>query len=199
VDAFWSAFWPNFASTILGIVFGVPIGLALNRYALFIGEKRSRIREGERLRIALQSVGAALEFNRGRLSLFLRALRNDAVRLDPALDVSTWDVVKEQIVPLLDDPELPRRLAYHFDRLASLARLNALYLDAVVGMASTLSSASQTRGLLQENLISLADGLTAETVTLVDEVKKAEGRGRHGRPNPPLQPTGAAVDVSARG
>ena len=61
------------------------------------------------------------------------------------------------------------------------------------------SEGSQTRGLLRENLISLADGLAAGTVTLVDEVKKAKGRGRHGRPNLPLQPTGAAVDVSDRG
>lgn len=197
MNSFWSSFCPNIVSTVVGIVIGVPIALWINSQAASVGERTRVEQERERLQRGLTVVLAAIDFNRERLQEFNAVLPNDQVPFDVGLDVSAWDVSRDEIVPFLKNPDLQRRLAYHFSQFGTLARLSTLYLDQVVGVASALQGADRTRTALRNHLLKKIHELLDESQRLIQEVQAT--RSKPGSASQRTGPVGAWYRVSAAG
>ncbi|MBF6989294.1 hypothetical protein [Cupriavidus sp. IK-TO18] len=167
---FWAGFWPNVAATFLGVIAGVPVALWLNRLSIRQANARLRAGELEHLRVGLEAVLTAFNHNRPRIRALLE-MPTDQFPLDLELDTSAWEVSRDQIVPVLREADLQRRIAYHFDRLQSLARLSALYLETVTGVTSALSGIEQKRAFLRQYIVSMSRDLLDEADAIRAAVK----------------------------
>jgi hypothetical protein len=175
-DSFWSNFWPGMASTIVGVVIGVPIALWLAHYGALIQEPARQAEERARLQRGLQSLATAVRHNTERLRHLSETLQKDQVPFDVGLDVSAWEVSKQEITPFLQDADMQRRIAYHFTRTESLRRLAALLLDQYVGVTSVLVNAPQNRQALRNRMQSETDNLYREPEGLANDISKVSAR-----------------------
>jgi hypothetical protein len=176
LESFWSNFWPGLASTIAGIVIGVPIALWLTHYGASIQERARQAVELARLQRGLQSLATAVRHNAEGLRLFSGALQKNQVPFDIGLDVSAWDVSKQEIIPFLQDAEMQRRIAHHFTRIESLRRSAALLLEQSFGVASALQGAAQTRKALSAHLQGQSDSLSHEADQLANDIERVSKR-----------------------
>src|SRR5262249_39188955 len=174
--SFWPSFWPSFASTVAGILVGVPIALGLSHYGLSIQEGARQADERARLQRGLKSLTVAVRQNSERLRQLSDQLRGGQVPFDVALDVSAWDVSKQEILPFLQDAEMQRRIAHHFTRAESVRRLAALLLQQSGRVASALGGSTQTRKALSSHLQSESDELSREAQQLADDIARVAGR-----------------------
>jgi hypothetical protein len=174
MDEFLKAFWPNFASTVLGLVLGLPLALWTNRLIISHGERLKRAEEQQRLTKALDTLTRALLFNRERLQTFAQKINNSLAPFDVAIDYSAWEASRSEITPYLRDPELQQRIAYHFSRLASVAKLNDMYLHYAAGIGAALGGSENTRDALRKYLTQVVSHLDNEANELVELIKKVE-------------------------
>lgn len=175
--AFWPNFWPGLASTVVGILLAAGIALGLAHYGLSIQEGKRQVDERARLERGLRSLTVAVRHNADRLRHLSDQLRGGRVPYDVALDVSAWDVSKQEIIPFLQDAEMHRRIAHHFTRTESVRRLAVLLLDQSIGVASALgASGAQTRKRLSSYLQVESDDLSGEAGKLADDIAKLAGR-----------------------
>jgi hypothetical protein len=178
-DLFWSSFWPNLASTIIGVVVGLPVALWLNRLSQRSADASRHDQEQEQLRHGLISVMDALAHNQKQLERLVSTLESNQAMFDVGLDVAAWEAARDQIVPVLRNPELQRRIAFHFSRLGTLTRLCSMYLDLVAGIGATVSGVEKTREALKNHLVAISNKLLSEAETMHGEVKNlAPGNAR---------------------
>jgi len=161
---------------VTGILIGVPIALGLAHYGLSIQERARQADERARLQRGLTSVAVAVNNNSDRLRQLSDLLRADRTPFDVVLDVSAWDVSKQEIIPFLQDAEMQRRIAHHFTRTESVRRLVALLFEQSVGVASALGSSAQTRKALISYLQAESDDLSREARQLAEDITKLVGR-----------------------
>lgn len=159
---FWTDFWPNFTSTILGLILGLPLGLWTNRKIVISQDTQRQKEEEQRLKTALQIILEALTENNTRLHATIATINSSRVQFDIELDISAWDAVKDDITLHLHDPDLKKRIAYHFSRLTTMAKLNSMYLDFSAGIGSTLGGVEKTRESLKNHLLTTADFLSKD-------------------------------------
>lgn len=175
-EAFWLNFWPGLASTIVGIIVGVPIALWLAHYALAIQERARHAEERARLARGLESLAFAMRHNLDRLRHLTSSLEKDQIPFDVALDVTAWDVSKQEIIPFLQDAGLQREIGHHFTRLESIRRLTALLLEQSTGVASALRGSQQVRKTLSEHLRKEAQDLSREAEALAMRIEDVLSR-----------------------
>lgn len=173
MDAFLLAFWPNFAATVAGVVIGVPIALWLNARGGKAVDQKRMADERLRLRRGLDAVVLSLKHNESLLGELIASVKNKHDVYDTGLNLSAWEACHEQIVPYLKDAELSRRIAYHFERLAGVARLVAIYLNLGVGVASAVGGSQKTRETLAANIANLANLLITDAESLQVSIKAA--------------------------
>lgn len=172
---FWIDFWPNFTSTILGLLLGLPLALWTNRIIINTQGRQKQREEKEKLQNALQIIQQTLNENNTRLESTISTINIEMVQFDIQLDISAWDAVKEDITQYLNDPDLKKRIAYHFSRLATMARLNTMYLDYSAGILSALGGVEKTREALKNTLLTTAVFLSKdinEILPLIDKQLK---------------------------
>jgi hypothetical protein len=171
---FWTAFWPNLASTFLGVLFGLPAALWLNKQAIRFAAKNSQKKDNERLHEALKMVVKALEHNQTQLQALYSAWEENKTYFEGDFDIAAWKVTKNQIVTLLGNPELQHQITFHFARLGTLSHLCSVYLDMVVGVTSagrTVAQA-QARVILRDTLLVRSGLLLTEAEELQSEIEK---------------------------
>ena len=171
---FWSGFWPNLAATFAGIILGVPIALWLNRHMGGVAERNLRADESERLKNRLEVIRATLTHNRQKLLYLDQVLQQDSATFDVGLDLVAWEACRDEIIPFLKNPDLRRRIALYFGRLATVARLSALYLDQAVGVVSALGGVATTRTALKNHLLAFCQQLLTESEQLRTEIERVE-------------------------
>ena len=169
---FWTNFWPNFASTLFGLLLGLPLALWTNRIITSLQDRQNQKDKSQRLNNALQIIKATLTENQTRLSITVSALNNGEVQLDTQLDVSAWDAVKDDLSEYLHDPDLKKRIAYHFSRLNTMSKLNSMYLDLSVGIGSALTGNEQTKLALKNNLLRTASFLMVDNLDVRGLIEK---------------------------
>jgi hypothetical protein len=176
VSSFWELFWPTLAATLAGVVVGVPIALWVNRAALRATIRREESLSRDRLRSGLESVLAALSHNKNQLGALAARFGQDRPPFEASVDASAWDESREEVVPFLKVPDLQRRIAWHFSRLKSVLRLNALYVELAVGLGmratpNTLNAGSaDLRAFLTREireLLAEIDALKAEVQEVI--------------------------------
>ena len=168
---FWSDFFPNFASTVLGLILGLPIALWTNRQMSNAQDNQKQKELEVKLKDALRIIRATLAENQNRIQTTISTVNNNLVQFDIELDISAWDAVKEDIVNNLHDSGLKKKIAYHFSRLNSVTKLNSLYLDRTTGIASALGGAGATNAVLKNYLLETANFLNndiSEILPLID-------------------------------
>lgn len=168
---FWPAFWPNLLSTVLAVALGIPTALWINSKATEQGEHRERVQEEQRLLQALETLDRALSLNSNKLRQTGLDLKEQRIPFDITVDRSAWDAVKFEVIQVLHDADLQQQLAFHFARLDSLARLNDMYLNLGVGIASALQDAPKVRQTLRTYLESLVSELKNESSSLSTKIK----------------------------
>ena len=124
-----------------------------------------------RLENALKIIRQTLTENNARLQITVATINSGKVQFDIQLDISAWDAVKDDIAEHLHDPNLKKRIAYHFSRLNTMAKLNGMYLDFSAGIGAALGGVETTRDALKSNLLATAGFLStdiAEILPLID-------------------------------
>ena len=177
MDAFLLAFWPNITATVAGVVIGVPIALWLNARGGKAVDKKRIADECAKLKHGLDAVVLSLKHNESLLGELIASVENKREVYDTGLNLSAWEACREQIVPYLKDAELSRRIAYHFERLAGVSRLVAMYLNLGVGVASALGGSQKTRETLAANIAQSATLLIADALSLQASIKAALSNG----------------------
>lgn len=167
MDAFFLAFWPNAAATLVGIIFGLPIALWVNRLALRGVERVALKSQSQRLDHALQVLISAMETNKGILQEYTQILSESKIRWRLGLDVSAWDAIKTDFIGELTDPALRRNLAFHFAQLLFLTNLNQEYLGFAFGTNASMSGSKKTRESISTNLKTLCEELDQHAGELI--------------------------------
>ena len=86
--------------------------------------------------------GRGHEHNAAQLDNLLNVLGEDKALLDLSLDTSPWGSVQTDFSSDVD-PNLRRRLAFHFHRLEAMVKLSDLYLSFIIGTNTSMSSAAR--------------------------------------------------------
>lgn len=169
---FFLAFWPNLASTVLGVVLGVPVALLLNRRFLVHQQKVERTEQSKRLGNAVDVLVDACEYNSkvlcriAELALSGSAMRNVDLRL------TTWDAVGAMLSGSFSDPELLQMLSHHWLRLKRLEDLNyEIFSREVVGTLPEIADEDLKTGYWQE-LYDNAMNLSAHAKQAADKLKQ---------------------------
>lgn len=174
---FWDQFLPNVLATLIGAAIGVPIGLWINRVAASHSEQRRREADAKRVSDALASIITVLRANRSRLLELKDGYAEERVRLDTSLDTSAWDTLGPDLALGLPDPDLRRRLAYHFLRLKEFVRTNERLLDlSGLGVQSAMGDSEKIGKFLGIELKSTADALATDADVLLEEADIAHKR-----------------------
>lgn len=167
MDAFLLAFWPNAAATLVGIVFGLPIAMWVNRLALRGAERASLKSQSQCLDHALQILVSAMETNQGILQEYTQVLSESKVHWRLSLDVSAWDAIKTDFIGELTDPSIRRQLAFHFAQLLILTNLNQEYLGFAFGTNASMSGSEKTRESINANLKAMCEELDQRAGELI--------------------------------
>lgn len=131
---FLKEFLPGFAATILGI----PIGLWANSYLVAQAKTAKKKEEQTRLYNSLSAINAAITSNISQYKIAQQKHEKGEALLDFSLDSSTWDVVKNDVIQYLNDPNLRRQISFHFFRIEELRKIESIYLNKVVITTSAL-------------------------------------------------------------
>lgn len=169
-NSFWDAFWPNLASTLVGILIGIPLALWINRSVLAQSERARKAADQLRVAHALQVLEKAISHNLESIKRFEGTLAQQRTLVDVAVDTSAWDAVKSDLTTELSDPELRRRAAYYFSRCATLVSLNDEYLNFIVGVGASMSSAQTAKQGLHTTLTALVNELATSGTNLLEQV-----------------------------
>jgi len=166
---FWDAFWPNLASTLVGAAIGVPVGLFINRQAVRFTERRALLAENKLLQRTLTALDAALQCNYEVLSLLVDKKKREAQRLVKPLDTGTWDAVRSLIPASFRDPELLRRLAYHWVQLGQVTAMHHMILQQQ--LAASSQSPHPMLSAMQNDCNEWLMNLRADSVDLRRDLK----------------------------
>ncbi|MFD3227566.1 hypothetical protein [Rahnella aceris] len=131
--AFMNSFWPNFASTIAGIIIGLPVAILVNQKVTNLQNKIVKEQRREQLIKSVQVLLQAMEYNRNvlikitELAFVGRVLRNSDLR------ITVWDVIGENLMAHGCEPDLLQLLSHHWLRLKRLENLNENIFAREVG------------------------------------------------------------------
>jgi hypothetical protein len=179
-------FLANLAATLIAVVLGIPLALWLNGEASHQADSARRRAERHEIDYALDELGSAIAENVPRLKRLIEILDRNEVLFDLGLDAETWDAVQRSLTAEWRDTALRRQLAYYFNRLNAVSRLNERYIDVSVGVSSTLTNRNVIRATLQSTMHAAARQLVAEAVALQRDLGEARKRlgGPYEHPRP---------------
>lgn len=165
---FWINFWPNFASTIGGLIIGLPIALWTNRKIIKEQTKKKEAEDIGRLSNALDIIKKTLIENNSKMLDLENTIYQNQVQWETRLDISAWDAVKNDIIQYLHNPNLQKRIAYHFSRLNTLSHLNGMYLESTTGVTSIITGRDHMKEILKNYLISTIGSLLQDQQEILD-------------------------------
>ena len=128
-----------------------------------------------KLKKAVQMLELTLNENIPRLETLIQTINNQKVAFDPSLDVSVWNVVKNELISHLRDATIQKRTAYHFSKLNSLMRLNSRLLELITGINSAINGTKATKNSLMTTIVREGSFLkkdTEEIIKLLNEELK---------------------------
>jgi hypothetical protein len=171
---FWQAFWPNFASTVLGVLIGIPIALLINRQASKLSD-RSRIKlENQQLHDALIIVRRSIKHNRGELNKILNYSSGYSVAkfLETDLDITVWDTVHNTIMEYLRYIHPKRKLNAYYSKLSRLDEINRLMFEYHSGSLSSIPADTLSiMSNLMSYMMKTSNELINESDNLYDDME----------------------------
>jgi|GEM_PF-5200998 len=123
MSQFLEAFWPNLAATVIGIVLGVPIALALNELVLRRQRKLQAEDQYRQVRGAIEVLVSACRYNIGVLDTIRAAAAEGKAMHSPDLRLTAWDVVSPVLCTNISDSEILQMLSHHWLRLKRIQAL----------------------------------------------------------------------------
>ena len=139
-------------------------------------ESSAKAAQKARLAHALDVLVVALQNNAINLEEFAGIIGDSKAKWYFALDTSAWDTIKADIAPELTDPELRRKLAYHFGQLSALEDLNQQFLSFAFGVNRSMSSSDKTRESIKVTLVSLAKGTRVDALELISAATETRAK-----------------------
>lgn len=124
MSIFLDSFWPNLAATLIGIVLGVPIALALNELVLRRQRKLQTEDQDRQARDSIEVLIAACRYNINVLDSMRKEGELGRVMHNPDLRITTWEVVFPALCTTASDPELLQMLSHHWLRLRRIQALS---------------------------------------------------------------------------
>ncbi len=177
--SFWVQFLPNLLATLVGAAIGVPLGLWINRAAASHAERLRRQADIQRVLDALTSIVTVLRDNRSKLLELKEKYTNETALLSTRLYTSAWDTLASDIGLGLPDPDLRRRLAYHFLHLKQFDATNERLLDlSGLGTQSIMTHSEQMAKFLLKDLTFSAGELATEADLLREQAEIAKQKLR---------------------
>lgn len=174
IGNFLSSIGPDLFVMFVALLLGIPFALWTDRRLKKREERAEITANKERLVRGLNVLETALRYNRRRFDYLTQTFAGGVVEFDPALDLSAWEACITEVVPLLHDADLRRRLAFHFSRLEALAKVHNRALNLAVGMESTLMNAQNTRTRLKPYLLATMEALDGEAASLITALAEAK-------------------------
>jgi len=178
MSAFFDAFWPNLAATLLGVVFGIPIALFINRRFFEHQRKFESDQAARRLGDAIAVLIGACRYNVKILDSMCEASLIGHVMHSPDLRLTTWDAVGSVLTNSCADPDLLQMLSHHWLRLRRIQSLSdEIFAREVAGALPAIEDKKVTQlfwQILHDNARDLA-AHASEAVERLDELLKKTG------------------------
>jgi|LakMenEpi03Aug12_release.lakeMendotaPanAssembly.Ray.scaffolds.fasta_scaffold598713_1 hypothetical protein len=169
---FWTNFWPNLASTLLGLIIGIPIALAINRKAEKEKNKLTIQNQLLNFKVAMDIINRAILVNKKRLAETKTILSQNNIQADTGLDISSWEVIRNDIIVNLKDPLLLQRIAFYYFKVANLKKNHNVYFSLIIGINSTVSGQELIKENLKQICINDAEFLVKESDKLLISLEK---------------------------
>jgi len=185
MNEFLQAFWSNLCATVLGVVFGLPAAIYINRLLSVAQRRHEATTEANRRDDAIDVLIRSCRWNEKRLEVMRTFARDGRVMRNADLQVTTWDAVGPVLTPICPSPELLQQLSHHWLRLHRLERLNDEVFAREVGTLPPLSDRDMMLGMWGE-LHDCALSLAAHAREFAEKLtaQKATAKlGRLGRSN----------------
>ena len=185
MNEFLQAFWPNLCATVLGVAFGLPAAVYVNRLLSATQRRHEATTEANRRDDAIDVLIRSCRWNEKRLEAMRTFALDGRVMRNADLQVTTWDAVGPVLIPICPFPELLQQLSHHWLRLQRLERLNDEVFAREVGTQPPLSDQDMMLGMWAE-LHDCALSLAAHTRELAEKLsaqKATAGLERLGRSN----------------
>ena len=167
---FWTNFWPNFASTLCGIVIGLPFALWTNRQAISGQIKRQKEADKVRLDNALNIIKQTLAENCVRLRTTKSIFETNKFQFETEYDTSTWDALKNDIVLFLNNLQLQKRIAYNFTMLISFVATHRLYLEQNFGVAIAIRALEPNKQAFKNHILRMIDFLLSDSEQVIEQI-----------------------------
>jgi DNA-binding IclR family transcriptional regulator len=137
--SFIEAFVPNLAATVIGVAGGVPIALWLNRKALAHQDAVKRSESRERLRQALEGLAGAADEDMKLLTFARDMMAAGGLVTGLSINLSTWEVVRADVIANLPSLQVRLRLARFFEELALFGQ----HLERAVSLSYSADGGSR--------------------------------------------------------
>lgn len=173
---FLDAFLPNLAATLVGVVVGVPVALAIAAWARSRQKEDERDARRERFQNAVDLLLRAGAHNLELLNAVPGTLKAGQYFTGFQADLSTWDIVRAEVLLGLTDVGLRVRLAHFYEGLALFVQHQERLVTNLIGATS-----DQKRNEVQ---VVLGAPLLPFAERLIDELERVQSDLRHDRDAP---------------
>src|SRR4051794_39222463 len=112
---FWAAFWPECAATVLGILLGVPVALAIERSRAAREAAGHDAQRRQRRDTLIHLLDDALRHNASELRSISTILEGPGVPSAIVTRMEAWSILRDEAIDLLPGPTLQTELATHFE------------------------------------------------------------------------------------
>jgi hypothetical protein len=185
---FLEAFWPNLAATLIGIVLGVPIALALNELILRRQRRLQTEDQHRQVKGAIEVLVAACRYNVGVLDTIRVAAEEGKAMHSPDLRLTAWDVVSPVLCTIISDSETLQMLSHHWLRLKRVQALcDEIFAREVAKSLPPIEDklvAMEFWKILRENTSNLS-AHASEAISRLEHMKKNIGTDSTSRAFPP--------------
>lgn len=188
MSQFLEAFWPNLAATVIGIVLGVPIALALNELILRRQRRLQTEDQYRQVRGAIEVLVAACRYNIGVLDSIRSAAEEGKAMHSPDLRLTAWDVVSPVICTIISDSEALQMLSHHWLRLKRIQALcDEIFAREVAKSLPPIEDelvVMEFWKILYENTRDLS-AHASEAISMLERIKTNIGTDSAKRASPP--------------
>ncbi|MGY2438198.1 hypothetical protein [Pseudomonas sp. SDO52101_S400] len=188
MSQFLEAFWPNLAATLVGIVLGVPIALALNELVLRRQRRLQTVDQHRQVRGAIEVLVAACRYNIGVLDTIRSAAERGKAMHSPDLRLTAWDVVSPVLCTNVSDSEILQMLSHHWLRLKRVQALcDEIFAREVAKSLPPIEDeqvAMEFWKILHENTGNLS-AHASQAISMLEHIKTNIGTDSASRAFPP--------------
>jgi len=170
---FLDSFLPNILSTLIGVIVGLPTALYANRKLNAFSNRSKKLEQLNRLSKSIEITNNSIINNKTALITMLANVNEKTSVLTTNLDITSWDIVKNELINNQINPIITNKLAYYFNQITNIEILCRKHLDYTIGVNAALGfGAEDTKKTITLHIRKSVPNLILYGDTLLKEIKE---------------------------